>query len=275
MIICEAGEAPRYRGQYGGQKLVSSIRLPGFEETNTERVATVWTNMDDHLVWSSRGSVWTPGGELAISAAGQGDDIFLSVPGRMEIAIRGHTAIYRFIAPVTNDALQAVLLGPVLILLLAARGQFVLHASAISTSDGAIILCGESGTGKSTIARQFAGAALADDLSCASSGGTLPGPLPQLKWHPPFRPFAASPITDIFFLNPGETETPSTERLSQGEATLALCRHTVAARLFPAALLKAHLEWSVELSTSTRVWRLDYRQQPDQIPAIKDRILSP
>ena len=274
MRICEAGSGPRYRGRYGGQSLVSSIQLPGLEEAEPGICSTVeWTGMDDLLAWSVRGTVWTSDGDLAISAASGADHLFLNVPGRIEVAIQRHTATYRLIGPMRKDALQAILLGPVLMLLLASRGQFVLHASAISAAKGAIVLCGESGTGKSTLSRQFANAALADDLCCACDDATLPGPLPQLKWNPPFRVFAARPIGEIYFLNPGHTEVPAAVRLSQNEAMLAICRHTVAARLFPPDILKAHLEWSAKLSASARVSRLDYLQQPDQIPAIKDRIL--
>ena len=59
-------------------------------------------------------------------------------------------------------------LGPGLMLLLAYNDCFAFHASAIETPEGVIVFCGESGQGKSTLARELSHGhsmrRLADDI---------------------------------------------------------------------------------------------------------------
>ena len=71
--------------------------------------------------------------------------------------------------------------GTVFGILLHQRGQFVLHASAVRVGDAAVLFCGNSGAGKSTMAAALGKhgyAMLADDL-CAVQSGDGRGPLVQ------------------------------------------------------------------------------------------------
>jgi hypothetical protein len=68
--------------------------------------------------------------------------------------------------------------------LLADRGELVVHGSAVSSSDGAIVVCGPSGRGKSTLAAVLGlagGSVLAEDAVALTlgAGGPLvwPGPV--------------------------------------------------------------------------------------------------
>jgi hypothetical protein len=147
------------------------------------------------------------------------------------------------------------LFGPALILLLARRRIFCLHASAIRMGEGALLLLGESGAGKSTMARAAGGARLCDDISpiqivqanqpspfsskardrtSVDCGYLLPQ-FPQLKLidQNPNLP-ARVPICGIVFLRPPEPTQDCVLVSDQKTALRRLLAHTVATRLFPA-----------------------------------------
>jgi|GEM_PF-4561912 len=95
---------------------------------------------------------------------------------RLDLAALGSWAIdaqagtvHRLRAAASDALAMQALDGPVLLHFLAARGVFVLHASAVAANHGAAIaLCAPSGRGKSTLARaaQTLGLVrLCDDLS--------------------------------------------------------------------------------------------------------------
>src|SRR5947209_5782137 len=61
--------------------------------------------------------------------------------------------------------------------LLALRGRFVLHASAVRRGDGVLALCGPSGVGKTTLARLFGERGLSgvsEDLVLLALDGAAP-----------------------------------------------------------------------------------------------------
>jgi hypothetical protein len=61
---------------------------------------------------------------------------------------------------------------------------------------------------------------------------------------------------------------PRTTRLAVQEATLALVRHTVAARLFDRDLLAAHLTFCAQVAATVPVKRLDYRRSFADLPLV-------
>ena len=94
-------------------------------------------------------------------------------------------------APDASDDLVAFpLLGPVLAALLHLRGTLVLHASAVATPAGAVVLMGHKGAGKSTTAAALVaagGALIADDIVALAPEATTPrvwGGAGQLKLDP-------------------------------------------------------------------------------------------
>jgi hypothetical protein len=175
-------------------------------------------------------------------------------------------------ADVPATALTELLLGPGLLLPLATLGVFALHASAIRHDGRVFLLCGVSGSGKSSFARlatDLGAEALADDIApCAIGRETRLRPrFPQLKWAQPMAVDDRSePIDGVVFVERGAQPLALTPT-SQVESRLRLIRHTVAARLFPAALLAAHLDAATAMARSVATWRLQWPEcSPDALP---------
>lgn len=155
------------------------------------------------------------------------------------------------------------LLGPALLLALATRAVYALHASAISNRAGAVLLLGRSGSGKSTLARVAAACgwlALADDVVPLSDhSGTLRvrPRFPQLKWAEPLATADCElPLAALVFVERGAASLSLTP-LSAGIATRSLVRDTVAARLFAPDELAAHLAFCARLAEAGPCLRLD------------------
>lgn len=155
------------------------------------------------------------------------------------------------------------LLGPALLLALAARRIYALHASAISQRAGVVLLLGRSGSGKSTLARVAAAcgwAALADDVvPLAETGGVLRvrPRFPQLKWTEPLATADCElPLAALVFVERGAARLALTP-LPASIATRNLVRDTVAARLFAPAELGDHLAFCARLAEAGPCLRLD------------------
>jgi hypothetical protein len=154
------------------------------------------------------------------------------------------------------------LFGPALILALARRGVYCLHASAFSDANAASVIVGNSGAGKSTLARaicQRAGAQrLSDDITPitlrAGKLYVLPR-FPQLKLPVADQNLPeAVPLKRLILLNAAQAGMASVQQsLSQRAVFDALTRHTVASRLYSDA--------------DTRVW---WQQLPQIIAALTD-----
>lgn len=171
-----------------------------------------------------------------------------------------------------GPAVEEALLGPALVLALARRGIFVLHASAVLLQGEAIGFLGDSGAGKSTLARLLAeeGAALAaDDLLAIAEGPAALPHFPQLKLEPAAMTAIAGlspryPLRRLYALAPAppEAEVASADLHPVGAASLLL-RHTVAGRLFAADLLSAHFDFAVGIAGSLPLRRLTVPRRLD------------
>ena len=178
-------------------------------------------------------------------------------------------------------------LGPGLILALALRGVFCLHASAVLAPDGGVVgFLGPSGAGKSTLARLLDGAPggwrrAADDVvpvRWADDHGepaVLPR-FPQLKLSSDRQPGAGLPesasLTGLFLLSPGDAADVRCQPLSRTNAALALLRHTVAARLFSSELLERHLSFCTRLAQRLDVMDLGYPRRGRVVPGLLEAI---
>ena len=97
----------------------------------------------------------------------------------IDVDLRSHPARIRAaIAPgQTFEDLTAYLYGPVLGFVLRARGRLALHASCVRVGDGAVLLAGPPGAGKSTTAAALAARGLtvvSDDLTALDDASTPP-----------------------------------------------------------------------------------------------------
>lgn len=204
------------------------------------------------------------------------------------------TAIARLASDNRPSGLEIeIALGPALVLTLALRSRFCLHASAAAHGDRIVAFCGLSGSGKSTLAAQLqrqAGLAwrrVADDILpvwSRTDGPTALPHFPQLKlsvdaqsglsW-PPLMPLAAVYIlpdeADSRHL-PSAKVSPAIRDLTAKEAMLDLVRHTVASRLFDARLAASHMAACTSLAKSVRVAHLDYPHQETAILSVREAI---
>ena len=172
-----------------------------------------------------------------------------------------------------------VVTGPALMLLLAAKGIFCLHAGAVITGYGNIALIAESGVGKSTLSahqREY-WQQLADDIVplLQHQGGYVVGDYPQLKL--PGNTIAARPdgpaaINLVLRLVTKSSDEISFKRLRKTEAMLQIVRHSVAAKLYDAEQLQAHAAFARQLSISTPVVELSYPRDLARLDAVRTAI---
>ena len=115
---------------------------------------------------------------------------FWSVVGKFSVT-NGSRIVVDPIDGVEERLIRLPLLGAVLATLLHQRGYLVLHASAVSIADGAVLFLGQKGQGKSTTAATLFGLGhkmIADDivaLSITETGRPAAAPgYPQFKLYP-------------------------------------------------------------------------------------------
>lgn len=164
----------RYRA--AGLVVESEIELPGTMPAPraaaadvTVRVAPVPTGLHDA---GKKGATW----QIADGS------FLLQVPGVARFLLSGGREILVEAAPsVPARDISIFIIGTVFGILLHQRGEIVLHASAVQVNGKAVLFCGSSGTGKSTLAAALAQRGfplVADDL-CALA--LAPGAPPMVQ----------------------------------------------------------------------------------------------
>ena len=235
-----------------------------------------------------RGPGWVGGRLLPVECSSGGAGYRLQIAGADELRVSadGRRIDRRppLDGPDVDAAVAAAVLGPCLALALALRGIYCLHASATQAAGRAVALTGESGSGKSTLAAALAAASearrMGDDVLplrlAAGRVQALPRfPQPGLpaaeQWRAPAP--AEVELAAVYLLEPG-AERVATDRLSRREATLALVRQTVAARLFAAELQARHLDACAELALRLPAHRLRFPRRRSALPAMTAAILG-
>ncbi len=173
--------------------------------------------------------------------------------------------------PNPSEVVEA-LLGPPLILMLAARGVHCLHASAVIYNGRVLAFVGASGRGKSTLARSLSARPgtpfrlAADDTLPfrirAARVDALPH-YPQLKYPPQRQPAQGAPeslpLAAVYVLHDGEeTEHASVASLAPSAAAIEIVRNTVASKLFDQTLMRDHLLAATNMAGHTPIRLLNY-----------------
>lgn len=180
----------------------------------------------------------------------------------------------------------AAALGAPLILALARRGTFCIHASVVMFGDRMLAFIGESGAGKSTLSRyldtdkSIGWRRIIDDtlpLAPVGDGPVWALPhFPQLKLADDRQPSHLAgtqmPLTAVYVLGSGPDVriTP----LRPGVAALALAGNTVAGRLFGRSLLARHLNYCAEVALRLPVRQLSYPRDLSLLPAVGEALAA-
>ena len=187
-----------------------------------------------------------------------------------------------------NETDRQILLGPVLVLALAMRGTWCLHASAVVLKDHLIAFLGEAGEGKSTLAAFLANVGdldwrlVADDILPVTldAAGALAWPhFPQLKLplnaQPGYGMPESLPLDRICILRQAELDIqPELQLLPMNQAVQVLVSHTAGTRLFEPTLLSDHLDFCARVATKVPVYSLIYPHRKDILPAVKEILES-
>jgi hypothetical protein len=161
---------------------------------------------------------------------------------------------------------------------------YCLHASAVSTPGGAVAFLGESGRGKSTLARFLAlesgrgWTRVGDDIlpvEPTPEGLDVLPHFPQLKLpaadqHPANAP-ERLPLRMACVLAPDPARASgdvTLEPLAPLAASLAFLGHTAAARLFDRSLAAGHLEACGRAGSSVALYELRYPFTFEAFPAV-------
>jgi hypothetical protein len=199
---------------------------------------------------------------------------------------------------VSDPTLRHLLLDQALPLALALKGELVLHASAVRTAAGAVLLAGMAGSGKSTMAALLGREGwpvMADDgvllqgsgervlavpsypgLRLSSEGAAIASvdestavPVAEYTLKRRIIPAtpegftaAPAPVSRIYALSPGASDL-TIERLSRRDAAIELVRHTYRADVEDRGNLQRQLDTIAALTGDLDVWRVTY---PRDVP---------
>lgn len=175
-----------------------------------------------------------------------------------------------------------VILGPALVLALALRSTWCLHASAVRVEGRTIALLGESGQGKSTLgiylSKSHGWSLVADDILPVreSVAGIEVRPhFPQLKLPAALQPGPRLPerlpLHAICALMPAEQDaTPELQTVSPGGATQILLRHTAGTRMLSPEHLGEHLSFCALAARRIPVYQLTYPHRQDALLTVKE-----
>jgi hypothetical protein len=236
---------------------------------------------DAQLVYQGEG--WVGDRQRALSVWGTNDGYRIQINGVGDFAVGAEPqrAIEAAAtAPEANArAFSESALGPPLILALALRGVWCLHASSVILNGRVIVFLGESGRGKSTLAayldRSPTCQRVADDLLLVTGGAeglTCWPRFPQAKLSVaeqyPSNAAEQLPVDAICELGDAapNIECPT---IGQAEAAQVLIRHSVSARCFGPKLLAPHLSFCAHAAERVRAHRLRYPREFELLPRVR------
>lgn len=219
---------------------------------------------------------------LRVEDTESGITVFIEGVGQFSVGNDGVDVRILSRAPgVPLDLLSEGVLGLPFIYALAKQDTWTLHGSAAEFSGGLAIFLGESGFGKSTLARYLHGQPkwrrIADDIlpvaACNDNFSALPH-YPQLKLSPEDQPVVLVPpqlpIEFIYAIAPPDRSTKTAEirDLTPRQAIAALVSQGVSARAFDRQLLGRHFDFCHALAAVIPVKQLSYPREYTILPEL-------
>ena len=272
----------RYR--IAGQEFLFPFAIPEFESFRLEINEAGWSYtipVPLGLICRAVGLVGGVERQVEVWSASSG--ILLKVMGGRDFYVE---AGGKFILPGSGAATselseleREVVSGPALVLALALRGTWSLHASAVTLNGRTFAFLGESGQGKSTLAAYLAGNGwqlVADDILPVRGGEVWPR-FPQLKLPNDAQPGSLLPehlrLDGVLVLASAlPEEAPALKLLPPGEAIQGVLRHTAGTRLLNPNLLAKHLMFCSHLAGQVPAYRLIYPARQDILPRVKEML---
>lgn len=273
-----------------GQEFYFSCTVLGmesFEITDRERVAPVSLSVSVPLTLSSQTVGWVGEQQREVEVWSARNGSLLKVSGGSDFFISSDGGcIYH-----TKSNLQEVtgldreiLLGPALVLALASRGIWSLHASAAIFKNCLCIFLGESGQGKSTLAAYLSSFEIsgwrraADDIlpvTLNSNRVDVWPHFPQLKLPMDAQPDSSLPeyipLDRIVVLTSADLNiSPQLQPLPKGKAAQILLSHTAGTRMFDSLTLARHLAFATQVAAQIPVHQLVYPHRRDALPVVKE-----
>ena len=261
---CPVPELESYEAA-GAEREVAALPIDGASTLISRMTGLVGSEMRRVETWSA-----PPGTLLKVEG---GSDVYLPPGGEAIVRVdetREVTALDR-----------EILLGPALVLALALRGVWCLHASAAVFGGHTFVFLGESGQGKSTLAAYLSGERkwrlVADDILPVTIGpaGMVAWPhFPQRKLSMQAQPGTRLPkwlpVDRICVLSPvDKSALPDLLLLPSRQAAQTLVSHTAGARLFDPSLLAAHLAFCAEAASQILVYKLGYPHNRDTLSKVE------
>lgn len=154
---------PLFRYQTCGLVVLSCIALPHLSQMHQDQQPDV-VIVEDTLPQKLE-QVHSMGETWQVSST----QVMLNLPGLLHILVDGaERLVFMRCAELSDEAVAAMLFGSAWLILLMRRDQFPIRASAVLRDDKALLFCGRSLAGKSTIAavmHQAGYPMIGDDLS--------------------------------------------------------------------------------------------------------------
>ncbi len=232
----------------------------------------------------SRTEGWVGNAQRSVEVYDTSQGILLKVAGSRDLFIAPHGESISKQNPREefNQLDREVILGPALVLALALREVWSLHASAAMYKENVIVFLGESGQGKSTLAAYLSQNTnwqlVADDIlpiNLNASGASIFPHFPQLKLPTNAQPGIDLPenlplkyICVLTHAEPGEM--PDLQKISTAQTVQSLLSHTAGTRMFNPALLAKHLEFSTQAAKQIPAYQLIHPHRRDTLPLIKE-----
>jgi hypothetical protein len=233
----------------------------------------------------------------------------LSAAGVARYEVRGGSQIFVDRAPNGEDrSVRRFLLSSAICALLHQRGLLPLHAAALATPRGAVLLAGHSGAGKSTLLAEFVRrgfSMLADDITPVAMDGAgqamATAAVPSIRlwadaanhlghdvatlsrFHPDAEKYivpalarfvaAPQPVAAIYVLQRDSDATIRLDPCHGGARAFVLREHTFGRRLVVGLDLESHhFQLSNAVATSTRIVTATRPRHPFLLKALADRI---